>query len=58
MAERGFPTGFVDGLLGIQARSVGIPAPVTDDVPRILGRPALSFARWAADNAYVFRSMP
>jgi uncharacterized protein YbjT (DUF2867 family) len=58
MVERGFPDGFVAALLAMQARSVGVPAPVTDEVPRRLGRPALSFARWAADNAYVFRSMP
>ena len=54
MVERGFPEGFVTELLALQERSVGRSAPVTDEVRRILGRPALTFARWAADNAYVF----
>ena len=54
MVEHGFPEGFVTTLLALQERSVGRSAPVTDEVRRILGRPALTFARWAADNAYVF----
>ena len=56
MVERGFPDEFVAGLLALQAKSVGTPALVTNEVRRILGRPALTFARWADDNAYVFRS--
>jgi uncharacterized protein YbjT (DUF2867 family) len=54
MVDRGFPDGFVAGLLAVQARSRGVPALITNEVRRILGRPALPFARWAADNAYVF----
>jgi uncharacterized protein YbjT (DUF2867 family) len=54
MVERGFPDGFVAGLLSMQARSVGVPALITNEVRRVLGRPALTFARWAADNGYVF----
>jgi uncharacterized protein YbjT (DUF2867 family) len=54
MVEAGFPDGFVAGLLAIQARSQGVPALITNEVRRVLGRPALTFARWAADNAYVF----
>ncbi|GAA3431383.1 hypothetical protein GCM10018954_009840 [Kutzneria kofuensis] len=54
LVARGFPDGFATGLLAMQARSVGVPALVTNEVHRVLGRPALTFARWAADNAYVF----
>lgn len=31
------------------------PEPVTDEVPRLLGRPALSFADWAHDHVGLFR---
>lgn len=54
MVARGFPDEFAAGLLALQARSVGVPAPITNEVRRILGRPALTFARWAADNTYAF----
>jgi uncharacterized protein YbjT (DUF2867 family) len=54
LVDRGFPDGFAAGLLAMQARSVGVPALITNEVRRVLGRPALTFARWAADNAYVF----
>jgi uncharacterized protein YbjT (DUF2867 family) len=54
LVDRGFPVGFAAGLLALQARSVGVPALITNEVRRVLGRPALTFARWAADNAYVF----
>jgi hypothetical protein len=54
LVDRGFPVGFAAGLLALQARSVGVPALITNEVRRVLGRPALTFARWAVDNAYVF----
>jgi len=54
LVGRGFPAGFAAGLLSLQARSVGVPALITNEVRRVLGRPALTFARWASDNAYVF----
>ncbi|QUQ72288.1 NAD(P)H-binding protein [Kutzneria sp. CA-103260] len=58
MVAQGLPAEFAARLLAMQARSVGVPAPVTNEVRRILGRPALTFARWAADNAYVFGERP
>jgi hypothetical protein len=36
-------------------RGAGRPAEVTDQVERILGRPARTFAEWVADHAGVFR---
>lgn len=45
----------VDSLMTYLARSVGRPAPVTDEVPRVLGRPARTFTQWAAEHAGAFR---
>ncbi|MCK9875250.1 NAD(P)H-binding protein [Frankia sp. Ag45/Mut15] len=46
--------GLADTLLGYQAATDGIPAPVHDVVPAILGRPSLTFADWAAEHATAF----
>ncbi|WP_419402665.1 NAD(P)H-binding protein [Mycobacteroides abscessus] len=43
----GFPAGFADAYLAMQAAPVTEPAIVTHDVDRILGRPAETFASWA-----------
>ncbi|WP_211261197.1 NAD(P)H-binding protein [Pseudonocardia acaciae] len=51
----GFPEGFADALLAMQAGSIERPAPVTGEVATILGRPALAYARWAADHAEAFQ---
>jgi len=32
------------------------PGPTTGTVQQLLGRPALSFAQWAAENAAAFRA--
>ncbi|CAO5189209.1 (4-alkanoyl-5-oxo-2,5-dihydrofuran-3-yl)methyl phosphate reductase [Frankia sp. AiPs1] len=53
MGEHVWP-GLVDTLLGYQAANDGIPAPVYDAVPKILGRPSLTFAAWTAEHAADF----
>ncbi|MGW6140605.1 hypothetical protein [Streptomyces sp. NPDC055140] len=45
----------VDSLMTCLARSVGRPAPVTDEVPRVLSRPVRTFTQWAAEHAGAFR---
>ena len=46
----------VDGILRYLARSVGRPAEVTSAVPDVTGRPARTFAEWAAEHAAAFRA--
>lgn len=46
----------IDSLLGYLARTVGRPALVTAEVERILGRPARTYAQWAADHATAFQN--
>ncbi len=53
-AAIGFPAAFADAYIGLLEAGVGAPAPVTDDVPRILGRPATPFAQWVAENRSLF----
>ncbi|MFI6350936.1 SDR family oxidoreductase [Streptomyces sp. NPDC050560] len=50
-SEYGIPDLMLDAWEGFTAR----PEPVTDEVRRLTGRPALSFADWARDNAGLFR---
>lgn len=49
------PAPLADTLLDYQAARDGRPQKTSDDVQAVLGRPALSFARWAKDNADAFR---
>ena len=56
MVAQGFPEPFVEALLARYARGVGQPAPVSGEVERILGRPARTYAQWAADHADAFRA--
>jgi len=56
MVARGFGEAFVAALMARYARGAGQPAPVTDEVEKILGRPARSFAEWVADHADAFRA--
>ncbi|MCA2227143.1 NmrA family NAD(P)-binding protein [Nonomuraea aurantiaca] len=46
---------FVDGALAGWGAFVDTPERVTDTVPKLLGRPALTFREWAADHAADFR---
>lgn len=50
-----WPAQVVDSLLQMQAASVGRPAPVTDTVERVTGKPARTFREWAIDHAADFR---
>jgi uncharacterized protein YbjT (DUF2867 family) len=54
MAEHGHRPEFVAALMARYARQDGQAAPVSGDVEEVLGRPARSFARWAADHAALF----
>jgi uncharacterized protein YbjT (DUF2867 family) len=55
MQTQGVPQPIVDALFDVWSSSVGTSARVTDTVERITGRPARSFAQWAADHAADFR---
>ena len=47
----GFAADFADAYIAFLSATVGQRAPVTDDVARVLGRPATPFAQWAAEHA-------
>ncbi|MEW1893248.1 NAD(P)H-binding protein [Streptomyces sp. NPDC085659] len=49
------PAEVADGLLAYWAATDGIPAEVADGVEKLTGRPARSFATWAAEHAAAFR---
>ncbi|MEU7743024.1 NAD(P)H-binding protein [Nonomuraea sp. NPDC049158] len=46
---------FVDGALAGWGAFVDTPERITDTVPKLLGRPALTFRQWATDHAADFR---
>jgi uncharacterized protein YbjT (DUF2867 family) len=50
----GFAAEFADAYIAMLATTLGRPAPVTDDVERILGRPAQSFERWVSEHTTLF----
>jgi len=52
----GFTAEFADAYIAMLAATVGIPAPVTNDVEKILDRPALTFAEWASAHRHLFTS--
>jgi uncharacterized protein YbjT (DUF2867 family) len=57
--QDGYPAEFVDWMFGMWAESARNRAPVDEEraavVPRLTGRPARTFAQWAADHATAFR---
>jgi uncharacterized protein YbjT (DUF2867 family) len=55
MLAQGLPQEIPDRLLGSLADYAREPGPTTGTVQQLLGRPALSFAEWAAENAAAFR---
>jgi uncharacterized protein YbjT (DUF2867 family) len=55
MLAQGLPEEIPDRLLGSLADYARRPGPATDTVQQLLGRPALNFAQWAAENAAAFR---
>jgi uncharacterized protein YbjT (DUF2867 family) len=56
MLAEGLPEEVPDRLLGYLADRVQRPGPSSTAVAQILGRPARTFADWAADQADVFRA--
>ncbi|MFJ6568726.1 NAD(P)H-binding protein [Streptomyces sp. NPDC091292] len=54
MLAQGLPEDVPDRLLGSLADYAHNPGPTTDTVEQLLGRPALTFAAWAADNTAAF----
>jgi uncharacterized protein YbjT (DUF2867 family) len=57
LIANGLSEAFVNALMARYARDAGKPAPVTDEVARILDRPARTFAQWVADHADSFRAV-
>src|SRR6266487_2059172 len=55
MLAQGLPVEIPDRLLGYLASRVGQPGLSSTDVEQVLGRPALTFAEWAAEHAAAFR---
>ena len=58
MVAQGIPQAFVDAMMARYSREAGEPAPVTDVVEKILGRPARTYADWVADHAAAFQQSP
>jgi uncharacterized protein YbjT (DUF2867 family) len=56
MVGLGFPEAFVEAYLSLLAETVGQPALVTDEVDKAVGRPARTFADWAAEHAAAFQN--
>src|ERR1022692_2770215 len=56
MIAQGLPEEIPDRLLGSLAHYAQRPGPSSDAVRRVLGRPALTFAQWAADHAAAFQN--
>jgi uncharacterized protein YbjT (DUF2867 family) len=54
LVAQGFPDGFADAWLAMQAAAVVTPPRPTGEVQRILGRPPRSFTAWATDRAAAF----
>ena len=49
-AGRALPPGMAEALVGRYWEYAGTEPPITDEVERILGRPARSFAEWVGDH--------
>ncbi|MCW2919300.1 MAG: NmrA family transcriptional regulator [Actinomycetia bacterium] len=56
MLAQGLPEEIPDRLLGSLADYARQAGPSSDTVHQVLGRPALTFAQWAADHAAAFRN--
>jgi len=55
MLAQGLPEDVPDRMLGYLADHAERPGPSTDTVQQLLRRPALTFAKWATENAAAFR---
>ncbi|WP_326599914.1 NAD(P)H-binding protein [Streptomyces sp. NBC_01803] len=58
MATRGLSEGIAESVVRLQEEAAGRPAFVTSEVERVTGRPALTFARWAAEHVADFARVP
>lgn len=56
LLAQGLPEEVPARLLGSLADYARTPGPTTDTVEQLLGRPALTFAQWAAENITAFRN--
>jgi hypothetical protein len=56
MLAQGLPEDVPDRLLGSLADYAKQPGPSSKTVEQVLGRPALTFAEWAAEHAAAFRN--
>lgn len=56
--SRFIPPFIIDTLFAAWAAAVGVPAVVEPTVEKLTGRPARTFAQWAADRAADFRRSP
>jgi uncharacterized protein YbjT (DUF2867 family) len=56
MLAQGLPEDVPDRVIGYWSDRVQQPGPSSDAVEQILGRPALTFAQWAAEHAAAFRN--
>ncbi len=54
-AAQRFPAPVVDDLLRNWARSIGHTADMAPDLEKIIGRPATTYAQWAAQHAGAYR---
>jgi len=54
VVKYGLPEALESGFLTMQAGTYGQPGLATGEVEKILGRPALTFAEWAAEHAADF----
>ena len=50
----GFPAEFGTAYTALLAETIDRPAPVSDEVERILGRPAQTFAEWVGHHREAF----
>jgi uncharacterized protein YbjT (DUF2867 family) len=58
MVAHGLPRPFAEAMMARYARELARPAPITDTVEHILGRPARTYAQWAFDHASAFHRPP
>ena len=56
MLAQGLPEDVPDRMIGYWADRVEQPGPSSDAVEQILGRPALTFAQWAAEHVAAYRN--
>jgi uncharacterized protein YbjT (DUF2867 family) len=54
-ATQRFPAPVVDDLLRGWSKSVGHPADIAPDLEKLTGRPATTYAQWAAQHADAYR---